>query len=497
MNNLLILKNIGILPELFLCFSILFLLIFGSIISTKSPFYLVQSAIQKISLLILLLTIVLLINNYHYCVKDFIFFNNTLISDYLSFFSKIVISVFSFLCLTANIIYINHQKLNNFEYFIIKLLAILGFLILCSSNDLITTYLAIELQSLSFYVMASIKKSSSFSVDAGLKYFILGSFSSAILLLGSSFIYGSTGTINFEDLKSLFYFQNFTELNMLNLGLIFFIISLFFKLSIAPVHLWSPDVYENSPTSSTIFFAVVSKLSILIILFRFYIYGLKFFTGIDWYYLFVFFSVLSIFLGSVTAITQKKLKSLLAYSSISHLGYIFLSFCSGSFESIQSMFMYLFIYMLGGCIVWSIFLVLQNKKNYNYKHNKDLTDLKSLIKSNSLLTFIFSITLLSITGFPPLIGFFIKINIFLSALELSSIFPVFLISLISVISAFYYIRIIKILYFEKGICGNLYKPMLFSQSFIIILMFFLIIYLFIDPTILYLITYKLSLLCYI
>ena len=211
MNNLIILKNIGILPELFLGISIMYLLIFGSILSTYKKYPLIQNLILNLSVLIIIFCLCLVLNDKLH-IQEITLFNNSIIHDYISFYSKILILIFSLICLLMIGNYIRYQKLNQFEYVIIILLAVLGFLILCSANDLITTYLAIELQSLSFYVMASFKKNSSFSVEAGLKYFVLGSFSSAILLLGSSLIYGATGSINFSDFKDL-YFNIYPGLN--------------------------------------------------------------------------------------------------------------------------------------------------------------------------------------------------------------------------------------------------------------------------------------------
>jgi len=298
------------------------------------------------------------------------------------------------------------------------LFSILGLFLLCVSNDLITAYLAIELQSLSFYVLAAFKKNSTFSVEAGLKYFILGAFSSGLFLFGSSLIYGITGTVNLEDFKDLFFWifsKNINigieNLNLLQFALIFVLISLFFKLALAPFHLWSPDIYEGSPTSSTFFFAVVPKLSIFILLLRVCYYG--FFTFIDsWRYLIVIIGVLSILVGSFVGLEQRKFKSLLAYSSIGHMGYLLICFSTGSIEGIQTLFSYLIVYMSSGLCVWSIFVITRLKNNYSKKQNKDLADLVLLNKSNKILAIILTIALLSIAGLPPMIGFIVKFGVF-------------------------------------------------------------------------------------
>ena len=519
MTNLILLKNVVILPELFLGLSIVYILLYGSIVSTHKTYPLIQNSILKLSVLILFFCIFLLYNDLPFLSNEStLFFNDTIVTDYLSLCSKLLIAFFSLLCLIVIRFYLKDQKINQFEYSIIILIAILGFFLLCSANDLITAYLAIELQSLAFYVMSAFKKNSSFSVEAGLKYFVLGSFSSALLLLGFSIIYGMLGTLNFEDFKTIFNMQDAglthiefvrstdLELNtmfdacfdptLLQLALVLVLVSLFFKLAVAPLHVWSPDVYENSPSSSTVFFAVVSKIGVLVLLIRLFHHTFHGFIY-TWRYYVVVLAVLSVIAGSFTALEQRKLKSLLAYSSISHIGYILIAFSSGNLVSLQSLYAYIIVYMLAGVCIWSIFLSLRLKTFYFKKQNKDLTDFVLLVKSNNTLAICFSLVLLSIAGFPPLIGFITKMGIFMSAIESTMYFIAVISILTSVVSTFYYIRIIKIIYFEKVLVGNLFYPLQYMESFIIVITFFSSIFLFINPTLLYLVSYKMSLLGYI
>jgi len=297
--------------------------------------------------------------------------------------------------------YLKDQKLNQFEYLLLILFAILGLFLLCSSNDLITAYLAIELQSLAFYVLAAFKKNSTFSIESGLKYFILGAFSSSLFLFGSSILYGISGTVNFEEFKDLFfwalpgnvvnlsdvtnnlYFESkensqialnypyslqkklffsnvFFDVNLLQLGLIFILISLFFKLAVAPFHVWAPNVYEGSPSSSTFLFSVVPKLAIFVLLMRIFYYS--FYGMIEyWRYFIVVVIILTIIVGSFGGLEQRKLKSLLVYSSISHMGYSLIAFSTGTFEGIQMLFCYLVIYSFSGLSIWSIFILVRLK----------------------------------------------------------------------------------------------------------------------------------------
>jgi NADH-quinone oxidoreductase subunit N len=495
-----------IFPEIFFVLSILFLILHGVLLcSNKSKNYpLIQNSILNLGILILIFTFILVCNNL--ILLKYSFFNSTIIMDNLTISSKQCILIASIICLLAIQEYLNDQKINSFEYILLILFAIFGLILLCSSNDLITAYLAIEVQSLSFYLLAAYKKNSIFSTESGLKYFVLGAFSSSMFLLGSSLIYGTTGSTNFEDCKDLFFYvypgsslieesNEFTQifnLNLLQFGFLFLSISLFFKLALAPFHIWSPDIYEGSLTSSTIFFTIIPKLSLFILLVRFF--QCSFYGFIDnWRYCFVIIAVLSIIVGSFAGLEQRKVKSLLAYSSISHMGYSLLAFSTGTLEGIQVLFCYLLIYILSGLCIWSIFLTLRLKNNYLYKGNKDLSDFVLLVKSNSVVAICFSTVLLSLAGFPPLIGFYVKLNIFLSAIESTMYFSATISIICSVISTFYYIRIIKVLYFEKGLIGNLYYPIKYKNALVIGFCFFLFIILFLNPNILYFYCYKMCL----
>ena len=506
---MLIFKEMQLLPEIFLGISIIYLILHGTFVTINTKYLLIQNSVLHLSVLIVIMFCFLLINNNVEC-SDYQIFNNGITVDFLSFCSKIWIGVMSIFCFLMIQRYITVQKINYFEYSVLILFALLGIFFICSSNDLITAYLSIELQSLSFYVMAAMKKDSAFSVDAGLKYFILGAFSSSLFLFGSSILYGVSGTINFEDFKNLFFalqaeFGNQTnsvqsvfvkrtliEGSLIQFALVFIVVSLLFKLAIAPFHLWSLDVYEESPSSSTFFFAVVPKLAIFVLLIR--IFYSSFFEYVaKWRYYLVVLAVLTIIVGSFGGLEQKRLKSLLAYSSISHMGYTLIAFSTGTFEGMQMLFCYLFLYMVAGLCIWSIFLVLQLKYSYTKKQNKDLADLNLLNKSNSLLALFFSTVLLSVAGLPPMVGFLVKIGIFLASVEAAMYFVAIISILCSVISTFYYIRIIKIMYFESSITGKLYCPIKCHTSILIVILFYFLLFLFINPTLIYLISHKIVL----
>ena len=673
-------------------------------------------------------------------------FNDTTYNDQLSFVSKLIIGVSSILYLIFITQYLEDQKLSNFEYYIILLTSIFGFFLLCGANDLITAYLAIELQGLAFYVLASFRKSSNFSIESGVKYFVLGSLSTAIFLLGVTFVYGSSGSVvltdfkdffiwvfttnsfflsfeslnkaledfqekininedasvkklqcisdkfdllktktslstldnniltsnyfesttkNFEELelcknisekmvecstsvedlsvennlwlthnflvenifkdqslqlvsnfqnhevdsnifeslktnfiKAHFYdngvgslitnystfqkcdvdfkFQDFYDLNnnigsaetlisfckifdcllptaietrvnfndkdasfansfqpqvfnsiyyafsLINIdnvsnifldpgnlksleypfifdisfvvsGMLIILLALFFKLALAPFHSWAPDVYEGSPSSSTFFFMIISKVSIFVFLLR--LCYSSFYSLISyWQFYSLIIASISIFIGSVAGLKQRRLKSLLTYSSINNMGFVLLAFSVGGFEGIQIQFYYLIVYILAGLCIWAIILNLKLKKKiYSEKQNRDLGDLALLQESNNTIAQSLAITLFSMAGLPPMVGFLAKMGVFKALSGVSVFFFSFTNILFSVIATFYYIRIIKIIFFENLLVGNLYVTINTKKTFIINLLTFLLAFFFMSPMFLYFYTYKITL----
>jgi len=664
------LKEMSLSAELFLSCSILQLTFYA--ISTayerRAGFVILNQQVYYIGSLLISLSLFLLLNEDLLTMNQFSS-NNFIINDYLSFAAKLMICLSSAAFLTIiNTSFRDEPIQNNFEYVILITISVLGLLLLCSANDLITAYLAIELHSIAFYIMAAFKRDSSYSVESGLKYFIIGALSSAFFLFGSSIIYGCMGSLIFDDLRMFFsllslpietstnlesssmirninnsldssiftsilshniflaeisqitlpqpyftssdnlvdwyylnyekemiqssilndfqsivsnedflvypifsyfivdfptsifaldlimsrefdcgllafchniYFVNsFTSLellsnlnssgnenigesfsflkqiyefyfnstasilvsvvdsSMLNLNFVsigFFLIciSLFIKLSIAPFHFWSLDVYEGSPNTTTFFFAVIPKISLFVLFMRLcYVSFYQIFVD-DFQIYFFALAVLSIFVGSLGGLEQRKLKTLLAYSSISHTGYLLLSFSTGNTEGIQMMFYYLAIYMISGLTFWSVYLFLTNKNDvYFNKNNKELGDLVLLKESNPMLAFILAMTLFSLAGIPPLVGFLVKVGIF-SVLVKSSAYLISLISIVlTVISTFYYIRLIKILYFENTLVGKLYTPINTQKSLLIAVLSLSLIILCMDPMLIYLLFYK-------
>lgn len=663
-------------------------------------------------------------------------FNDTIYNDQLAFISKLIIGVSSILYLIFITQYLEDQKLSNFEYYIILLTSIIGFFLLCGANDLITAYLAIELQGLAFYVLAAFRKSSNFSIESGVKYFVLGSLSTAIFLLGVTFLYGASGSVVLTDFKDLFVWifstnsfflsfenlnealksfqeglvedesSNLTELQMIsdkfnllknkasislsenlllksndfsslkelglyqdisekiahccdtedlniennfwltynflienffidehlqlgasfqnpelylgsfdhfktnlleacfyeneienltnkynsfqncdlnfeaqdfydlnnnieaaealisfikmldclmvstdadinlneknlslvtngnnsidymfsltninnissifldsvNLestdyslvfdisfvvsGMLLVIFALFFKLALAPFHAWSPDVYEGSPSSSTFFFMIISKFSIFVFLLR--LCYSSFYSLISyWQFYSLLIASTSIFIGAIGGLKQRKLKSLLTYSSINNMGFVLLAFSVGGFEGVQIQFYYLIVYIIAGLCIWAIILHLKLKKKMYYeKQNRDLGDLALLQESNNIVAQGLAITLFSMAGIPPMVGFLAKMGVFKALSGVSIYFFSLTNILFSVIATFYYIRIIKILFFENLLVGNLYAAINTKKTFIINFLTFLLIFFFMSPMFLYFYSYKITL----
>jgi NADH-quinone oxidoreductase subunit N len=422
---------IYILPELFLSITILSLLMLGVFI--KNSFKLIYS----LSILSLIFLMILILNQSTDTVK---IFQGSYIIDKFSIFMKILTLFFSSFILISSKNYVKANNMDKIEYPIIILFSILGMIIMISSYDLIIFYLGLELQSLCLYILAAFKRNDEKSTESGLKYFVLSALASGLLLYGSSFIYGFTGSTNFEEIS--------LSLDKFNTGAVFgiafIIVGLAFKISAVPFHMWTPDVYEGSPTSITSFFAVVPKIAALSVLIRFlYVPFLN--VIYQWQTIIIFLSIASMILGAFAAIGQSNIKRLLAYSSIGHMGYALAGIATGTSSGIKSSIIYLVIYLFMNLGIFGCIFMMK-KKNTFYEN---INDLSGLSKNQPLLALSFLILLFSLAGIPPLAGFFAKFYIFTAVIEVK-MFPLAIIGLITtVISAFYYLRIIKIIYFDK------------------------------------------------
>jgi len=420
-----------ILPELFLSIAIMFLLMLGVFI--KKSFKLVN----LLTILSLIFAIALVLNQSNEIIK---IFNESYIIDRLSIFMKVLTLLFCVFVLLTSKDYIKINSIDKIEYPIIILASTLGMILMISSYDLIIFYLGLELQSLCLYILASFKRDDERSTEAGLKYFVLSALASGLLLYGCSLIYGFTGSTNFEIIST-----NLSEANTgAVFGIVFIIVGLAFKVSAVPFHMWTPDVYEGSPTSVTSFFALVPKIAAISVFIRFmYVPFINVIS--QWQTIIIFLSIASMILGAVAAIGQSNIKRLMAYSSIGHMGYALAGLAPGTNTGIQSTIIYLTIYLvmnLGafGCIF------MMKRENIFYENIKDLSGLS---KNHPMLALSFLVILFSLAGIPPLAGFFAKFYIFMAVIE-AKMYALAIIGLVTtVVSAFYYLRIIKVIYFDK------------------------------------------------
>ena len=420
-----------IYPEIFVSLSIMFLLIVGAFKKNSS------NLIFNLSIITLIGTLALILS---YPIQSNInLFNDSYKIDYLSSFMKILTMGSGIFVLITSARYLKLFKIFQIEYSILILCSILGMMVMISSNDLMVFYIGLELQSLALYVLASFNKDQLKSSEAGLKYFVLSALSSGILLYGCSLLYGFSGSTNFliisENINSMEYGLTF--------GIVFILVGLAFKISAVPFHMWAPDVYEGSPTSVTLFFAIVPKIAALTVFIRF-LY-LPFFNVInEWQIIIIFLSIASMVFGAVAAIGQKNLKRLIAYSSIGHMGYALAGLSVGTNEGIQSSVSYISIYLIMNLGLFSCLFMM--KRNNKYYENID--DLSGLSKNHPLISFSLLIILFSLAGIPPMAGFFAKFYVFASLIKQEMYFLAIIGLLATVISAFYYLRIIKIIYFD-------------------------------------------------
>jgi NADH-quinone oxidoreductase subunit N len=422
-----------VLPEIFISLSIMFLLVLGVFKKDSSKITF------NISLLVLLIVSIITLNE-TFSIDRVTLFNNSVVIDPMSSLMKIITLIGAFLVLVISSAYLKSFKIFKIEYPVLILSSVLGMMVMISSNDLMVFYMGLELQSLALYVLATFNRDQLKSSEAGLKYFVLSALSSGLLLYGCSLIYGFSGSTNFNIISS----QLNSNEYVLTFGIVFILVGLAFKISAVPFHMWAPDVYEGSPTSVTLFFTMVPKIAALTVFIRF-LY-VPFLNLIDqWQMIIVFLSIASMLFGAIAAIGQTNIKRLIAYSSIGHIGYTLAGLATGSNEGIQSSIIYISIYVIMNLALFSCLLMLKRNDQYY----EDIDDLSGLSKNHPLLSLSLLVILFSLAGIPPLAGFFAKFYIFKAVIEQSMYFLAIVGLLSTVIAAFYYLRIIKIIYFDK------------------------------------------------
>lgn len=452
------------LPEIFLALSAMALLMYGAFRGERAGL-----TANWLAILLLLLTgaLVLLMPEYEKPA-----FNGAFIVDGFGRFMKILTLIGSAGAIFMSIDYMRHAKLVKFEFPVLIMLATVGMLMMISANDLMSLYLGLEVQSLALYVIAAFRRDSVRSSEAGLKYFVLGALSSGMLLYGISLIYGFTGTTAFSGIATTAS-SGAPNLGLI-FGLVFFLAGMAFKVSAVPFHMWTPDVYEGAPTPVTAFFATAPKIAAMAMFLRTIITAFPEITQ-QWQQIIFFISVASMLLGAFAAIGQTNIKRLMAYSSIGHMGYALIGLATGTVAGTQAVIIYLSIYLVMNFGTFACILAMRRSDGMV----EEIDELAGLSKNSPMMAFMLAMLLFSLAGIPPLAGFFGKFYIFLAAIN-AKLYPLAVIGVLSsVVGAYYYLRIIKLMYFDEPV--SRFEPMPGSLKAVLLVSGLLVILFFTYP----------------
>ncbi|MCK5622750.1 MAG: NADH-quinone oxidoreductase subunit NuoN [Alphaproteobacteria bacterium] len=369
-------------------------------------------------------------------------FGDMFITDQFAIFMKVMILAGSFFAVVMSGDYMKNEGIARFEFPILILFATVGMMMMVSANNLLALYLGLELQSLSLYVIAAFHRDSLRSSEAGLKYFVLGALSSGMLLYGVSIVYGFTGTLGFDGLAAAF--GEGASAGVV-IGLVFMIAGMAFKVSAVPFHMWTPDVYEGAPTPVTAFFSVAPKIAGFALFLRVMLDPFGALVS-EWQTIIVVIAVASMAVGSLAAIAQRNIKRLMAYSSIGHVGFALIGLAAGSLAGVRGVLIYLAIYLVMNIGAFAVILSMRRHGDML----ESIDDLAGLSKNNPKMGAVMTAFMLSLAGIPWFAGFFGKFYVFMSAIEVELYTLAILGVLASVISAFYYLRIVKIMYFDEA-----------------------------------------------
>lgn len=370
-------------------------------------------------------------------------FGGAFVSDPFARFFKLLAVGGSVVTLVMSVGFAKAEKFDKFEFPVLILLATLGMMLMISANDMLALYLGLELQSLALYVVAAINRDSVRSTEAGLKYFVLGALSSGMLLYGISLVYGYTGHIGFAEIANAITGSE-RQLGLL-FGLVFVLTGIAFKISAVPFHMWTPDVYEGAPTPVTAFFAAAPKMAAMALLVR-VVAGAFEPMQADWQQIIVFLSIASMTLGAFAAIGQRNIKRLMAYSSIGHMGFALVGLAAGSMAGVRGVAIYMLIYLVMTLGTFAFILAMRRKEG----NVEQIEDLAGLASTNPIMATILTILMFSLAGIPPLAGFWAKYYVFLAAIEANLLTLAIIGVLASVVGAFYYLRIIKLMWFDES-----------------------------------------------
>ncbi|MEE8276708.1 MAG: NADH-quinone oxidoreductase subunit NuoN [Alphaproteobacteria bacterium] len=409
-------------------------------------------------------------------------FNGLFVVDRFAEFAKVLILLGTALAVVMSMGYAQRANMERFEFPVLLLLAGLGMMMMVSANDLIALYLGVELQSLALYVVAAFRRDSLRSSEAGLKYFVLGALSSGLLLYGASMVYGFSGTTNFVRLGEIL---GGGEPSLgLVVGLVFIVAGLAFKVSAVPFHMWTPDVYEGAPTPVTAFLAVAPKVAAMALIIRVLFDPFGALIG-QWQQVVIAISIASMVLGSFAAINQSNIKRLMAYSSIAHMGFVLVGVAAGNESGVQGVLLYLAVYLFMNVGAFTCILLMRREG----RMVEGIADLAGLSRTQPVMAAAMAIFMFSLAGIPPLAGFFGKLYVFLAAIEAArstsppstELYALVVIGLLaSVVGAFYYLRIVKLMYFDEPV-GAFDRPLggsmtaILAGTALVTLLFFIVL----------------------
>lgn len=426
------------IPEIFLAVCGMALMMVG-VFSTRERAAPIVS-ILSIMVLIVTLVLVVMLNK-----GDAQAFNGLFVTDHFAVFMKVLVLIGSIVALIMSDGFVQREHMDRFEFPILIVFATVGMMMMVSANDLMSLYIGLELQSLSLYVLAAMQRDNLRSTEAGLKYFVLGALSSGMLLYGCSMIYGFAGTTAFTVLAENLGAHGGQVSVGVVVGIVFLCAGLAFKISAVPFHMWTPDVYEGAPTPVTAFFAVAPKVAAMALFLRVL---MEPFGGLvdEWRQVIIAISVASMLLGAFAAIAQTNIKRLMAYSSIGHVGYALVGIAAGTEAGVRGVLLYMTIYVVMTVGTFACILCMRR----NGQMVEEIDDLSGLSKTHPKIALALLVFMFSLAGVPPLAGFFGKLYVFLAAIE-AELFTLAIIGVLSsVVGSFYYLRIIKIMYFDEA-----------------------------------------------
>jgi NADH-quinone oxidoreductase subunit N len=423
------------LPEIILACGAMVLLMIGAIIGEGST--------RLVSWLAIALLIVALIVMQVGGGERHLGLYGMFVTDAFALFMKSLVLIGSAVAILMGMRYNEDQGIARFEFPVLVLLSTTGMMAMVSANDLITLYLGLELQNLALYVVAAFNRDSVRSTEAGLKYFVLSALSSGLLLYGASLVYGFTGTTGFPEIAALVSAASPPSTGVI-IGLVFVVVGLAFKVSAVPFHMWTPDVYEGAPTPVTAFFAVAPKIAALALFVRFMVEPFGSLVA-EWRQLIIFLSIASMVLGAVAAIAQESIKRLMAYSSINHVGYALVGLATGTANGIRGVLVYMTIYLVMNLGTFAVILCMRR----NGRMLEGISDLAGLSRTQPALALALGIFMFALSGVPPTAGFFAKLYVFLAAIDAKLAGLAVIGVVTSVVSAFYYLRVVKVMYFDE------------------------------------------------